>query len=110
MSKKAICIIALIVCICGGATKATPPSVGLHEAVFQGNVEAIRQHIKAGSDLNEKDPMGGSSPLITAAVFGQIEVVRVLIEAGADVNFRNNEGSTPLITAAAFGQVEVAGR
>ena len=108
MGKKAICILVLIACIYGGATKATPPSVSLHEAAFQGNLEAIQQHIEADSDLNEKDPVSGASPLIIAAVFGQIEVVRALIKAGADVNSRNNEGSTPLITAAVFGQIEVA--
>jgi len=108
MGKNAICILVLIACICGCSQKATPPSVSLHEAASQGNLKAIRQHIKAGSDLNERDPAGGGSPLITAAVFGQIEVARVLIKAGVDLNSRNNEGATPLITAAAFGQIEVA--
>lgn len=81
---------------------ASAPDVGLHEAVIQGNIEAVRQHIKAGSNLDVRDPSGGSSPLITAAVFGKTEIALLLIEAGADVNFRNNEGSTPLITAAFF--------
>jgi len=107
MGKKAICILVLIACIYGGATRATPPSVSLHEAAFQGNLEAIQQHIEAGSDLNEKDPVSGASPLIIAAVFGQIEVVRALIKAGADVNSRNNEGSTPLHTAAFFCRTEI---
>ena len=83
------------------------PDIGLHEAVIKGDVEAVRQHIKAGSDLDEKDPAGGSSPLITAAVFGRTEIALVLIDAGADVNFQNNEGSTPLITAAFFCRVKI---
>ena len=108
MGKKAICTLVLIACICGGATKANPPSVSLHEAAFQGNVEAIRQHIEAGSDLDEKDPMSGASPLIIATVFGQTEVLKALIEAGADMNIGNNEGSTPLIVAAVFDRIEAA--
>ena len=78
----------------------TPPSVSLQDAATTGNLGAIQQHIKAASNLNEKEPVGGSSPLNTAAVFGQIEAARALIQGGADVNSRNNDGATPLITAA----------
>lgn len=108
MGKKTICILVLFICIWGGATKAIPPSVSLHEAAMQGDLEAVRQHIKVGSDLNERDPMSGATPLIIATVFGQIEVLKALIEAGADVNSRNNEGSTSLITAAVFNQIGVS--
>ena len=85
----------------------TPPSVGLHQAALEGNLEAIRQHIEAGADLNEKDPLGGSSPLIVAATFGQTDVARALIEAGADVDQKNNDGSTALLTAALFCHTEI---
>ena len=84
-----------------------PPSVDIHTATFLGDLKAIHQHIKAGSDLDERDPTVGSSPLITAAVFGKTEVAKALIEAGADVNLQNNEGSTPLITAAFFCRIEI---
>ena len=83
------------------------PNVGLHEAVIKGDAEAVRQHIRAGSNLDEKEPSGGSSPLITAAVFGKTEIALLLIDGGADVNFQNNEGSTPLITAAFFCRMEI---
>ncbi|WP_224995934.1 ankyrin repeat domain-containing protein [Cesiribacter sp. SM1] len=79
-----------------------PPDVDLHTATVSGNLDAVKQHIRAGSDLNEKDPFGGSSPLITAAVFGKPEIAKALIDAGADINFQNNDQSTPLITAAFF--------
>jgi ankyrin repeat protein len=45
-----------------------PPGVSLHVAALQGNIDAIRQHIKAGSDLNEKD-VYGSSPLMAVSQF-----------------------------------------
>lgn len=85
----------------------TTPKMGLHTAVAEGNLEIVRQHIMAGSDLNIKETTGGSSPLISAALFGRTEVALALIEAGADVNFKNNEGSTPLITAAFFCRPEI---
>jgi hypothetical protein len=88
-------------------TASAPPSISLHAAAAQGNLEAIRQHIEAGSDLNEKDPEGGASPLSTAALFGQAEVAMALIEAGADVNFRGNDGATPLHVAAFFCRTEI---
>lgn len=68
-------------------------SVSLHVAALQGNIDAVRQHIKAGLDLNEKDAWG-STPLIIAATFGKTEVARALIEAGADIEIRDNNGST----------------
>lgn len=85
----------------------TPPEVDLHTAVISSNLDAIRQHIAAGSNLNEKDPFGGSSPLITAAVFGKTEEARILIDAGADLNFQNNDGSTALHTSAFFCRPEI---
>jgi fucose 4-O-acetylase-like acetyltransferase len=81
--------------------------VTLHEAAITGDMNAIKQHIAAGSDLNKREPSGGSSPLITAALFGKTEVVKALINAGADIDLINNDGSTPLHTAAFFGRVEI---
>ncbi|WP_353124372.1 ankyrin repeat domain-containing protein [Parapedobacter pyrenivorans] len=86
---------------------AEVPQVDIHTAVVTSNVDALRQHIAAGTDINAKDPFGGSSPLITAAVFGKADLAKILIEAGADLNFRNNDGSTALISAAFFGRPEI---
>jgi uncharacterized protein len=84
-----------------------PPEVDIHTAVLTDNLDALKQHIAAGTDLNEKDPFGGSSPLISAALFGKKEAAELLIEAGADVNFQNNDGSTALHTAAFFCRPEI---
>ena len=92
----------------GAATeKVKAPQVDIHTAVVTGNEEALRQHIAAGTDINAKDPFGGSSPLITAAVFGKADMASILIDAGADLNFQNNDGSTALISAAFFGRPEI---
>jgi peptidoglycan/LPS O-acetylase OafA/YrhL len=88
-------------------TEKVIPEVGLHEAVIRGDIEAINQHIKAGSDLNAIEPTGGSTALITVSVFGKTEIAKLLIDNGADLNLQNNEGSTALLSAAFFGNVEI---
>mgnify|MGYP003575021489 CR=1 FL=1 len=113
------CALLLLLSACNGKKEETktgakvavadvkPPEIDLHTAVVTNNIEAVNQHIAAGSNLNERDPFGGSSPLITAAVFGKTEMAKVLIDAGADLNFQNNDGSTALITAAFFCRPEI---
>ena len=86
---------------------AAAPAIGLEEAVFTGNAEAVWQHIAAGTDLNNKNPMSGATPLITAATFGQNEIATVLIEGGADLEVKNNEGATALHVAAVFCREEI---
>lgn len=86
--------------------KVNPPSVDIHTAVFMGNVDAVRQHIEAGSDLNAKDQYG-STPLIIAATFNKPDVAILLIDAGADMNISGNDGSTALHTSAFFCRTEI---
>ena len=83
------------------------PSIDIHTAVVSGNVEVVKQHIAAGSNINEKDPYGGSSPLISASLFGKTKIAKILIDAGADINIQNNDGSTALHTAAFFCRREI---
>ncbi len=92
----------------GSQTRISAPKVDLHSAVFTGDLDAIRQHVKAGSDLNVLEPSRASTPLITAAYLGNAEAAKILIEAGADLNYRNADGSTALHTAAVFDRTEVA--
>ena len=87
--------------------KEGAPEIDIHAAVITGNLDVVKQHIAAGSDLNQPDPFGGSSPLITAALFGNKETTKALLDAGVKVNFTNNEGSTALHTAAFFCKTEI---
>lgn len=89
------------------STAVEAPAIDIHTAIITDNLDAVKQHIAAGSDLNVKDPFGGSSPLISASVFGKQEAAQLLIDAGADVNFKNNDGSTALHTAAFFCRKEI---
>ena len=83
------------------------PTMDIHTATLLGDLDVIKQHIAAGSDLDVKEPAVGSSPLISASVFDKRDVARALIEGGADVNLQNNEGSTALHTAAFLCRLEI---
>jgi len=89
------------------STEIEAPAVDIHTAVVSGNIEALKQHLAAGTNINEKDPFGGSSPLISASLFGKTDMAKILIDAGADLNFQNNDGSTALHTSAFFCRPEI---
>lgn len=85
----------------------TKPSIDIHGAVITGNLEAVKQHIEAGTDINQKEAMSGSTPLMTAATFNKPDIAKVLINANADLSVKNNDGGTALHTAAFFGRIEI---
>jgi fucose 4-O-acetylase-like acetyltransferase len=102
----AILAVSLLTIAGCGKQEDPTPHVSLQIAALQGNIDAIHQHINAGSDLDVKDEYG-STPLIIATTFGKTEVARALIEAGADMKITNNEGATPLHIAAFFCRTEI---
>ena len=86
---------------------AKAPDTSIHDAVSKGNIEAVKHHIAAGTDVNAKN-RGGWTPLHRAAWKGHKEVVELLIAAGADVNAKDDYGQTPLHYAALRGHKEIA--
>ena len=78
----------------------------LHKACDKGNIEAVKQHLADGADVNTKDKYGWT-PLRYAAN-GHKEIVRLLIAKGADVNAKTLSGWTSLHGAAIDGHKEVA--
>ena len=83
-----------------------PPATPLPVAVITGDLAAVRQHIEAGTDLNQRDDFG-STPLVIAAVFDRPEMTDVLLAAGADPTLRDPQGSTPLHIASLLGRTRV---
>jgi len=69
--------------------------VGIHQAGREGNIEAVKYHLAAGTDVNAKDEEG-ETPLHLAAGGCRKEVIELLIEKGADVNAQGVGGMTPL--------------
>ena len=71
----------------------------LHDAVEDDDMEAVRQLVEEGADVEAKDA-DGDRPLHLAAQNGHLEVVRVLVEAGADLEAQVAAGARPLHLAA----------
>ena len=88
-------------------SKIEAPEIDIQTAILTGNLEAVKQHVKIGTEINRKDAITGSTPLITAASFGKDDIVKVLIDAGADLSLKNNDGATALHSAAFFCRVEI---
>jgi ankyrin repeat protein len=86
---------------------AEAPDISIHKAAKEGNIEAVKQHIAAGTDVNEKDDFFGRTPLYDSAMRGQKEVAELLIANGADVKVKDIDGWTPLRKAAYYGHKEI---
>ena len=79
----------------------------LLDAAWDGNIEAVKQHLAAGTDVNAKNQYG-TPPLHYAVLYDHKEIAELLIEKGADVNAKAGFGSTPLHDAAFSDLKEVA--
>ena len=68
-------------------------------AAKKGDIEAVKQHLAAGADVDAKT-WDGTTPLHNAAVYGHNEIAELLIANGASVNAiivsGRNQGKTPL--------------
>ena len=99
-------IIIAIVLLVVFLREPKPPKISIHQAAKDGNIEAVKQDLADGTDVNAKDDKG-RTPLHDAAEEGQKEIAEMFIAAGADVNAKNNLGGTPLHEAAASGHKEI---
>ena len=84
----------------------------IRHAARYGNIEAVKQHVVAGTDINAHGGKYDGTALHEAAAQGHKEIVELLIEEGADVHAKVNSGleggMTPLHWAAREGRKEVA--
>ena len=87
------------------------PDISIYKAAYNGNIEAVKQHLATGTDVNAKDFVGWT-PLHHAVNGSRKETVNFLLAKGADVNViiesGGFKGKTPLDVAKITRQYEIA--
>jgi len=86
---------------------AKAPDISIYIATSTGNIEAVKQHLAAGTDVNE-EVLGEVIPVHTAARYGHKEIAELLIANGAELNAKNDIGQTPLDLAIVEKHTELA--
>jgi len=121
MKSQLIAIVAAVLVVgCGESQQSAPapeakpepstvkaPDISIHDAAHTGNIEAVKKHLDAGTDVNAKDE-DGYTPLYAVAGGGHNEIAELLISKGADVNAKDKDGWTSLHEATMGGHKEVA--
>ena len=96
-------IAAVILVGCGEGTS----HLNLYEVAEAGDIEAVKQHLADGTDIELKCTGCGSTALGHAAKRGHNEIAELLIDNSADVNV-NDGGTTPLDVAIIQNKTETA--
>ncbi|NKB54191.1 MAG: ankyrin repeat domain-containing protein [Rhizobiaceae bacterium] len=111
--KKIALAVLLVLQMPTSAGAQRPPSPaqiatydGLHKAAFEGDLEALKRLILAGSDLEVRDG-NGRTPLHVVAYASHEKAVQLLIEAGADANAFDNQKYDIVTIAAVANDLEV---
>ena len=99
--KQLIITIAAVLLV-GCATTESPvsptakaPEISIHQAAAKGDIEAVKQHLNSGADVEARGPNGGA-PLHFAALGGRKEIAELFLTKGADVDAKDDNGWTPL--------------
>ena len=97
-------IAAVVLVGCGESQPPEPPDISIHRAARDGNIEAVKQHLADGADVNAKLDRGYTA-LHYAAHEGHKEIAQLLIAAGADVNVKFDDSLTPLDLVSSRGKM-----
>jgi ankyrin repeat protein len=112
-------IAAVLLVGCGTTQQPKPPTakapdISIHKAAEEGNIEAVKKHLAAGTDVNARvtgKHTTGWTVLHFAAEHGHWEIAELLIDKGADVNAKESGlGTAPLHRAAFRGHEAIVER
>ena len=105
-----ILVVLLALSACGSGVPCTP----LLDAINEGDLDIVREHMESGTDPNRffvwtGSDYAGASALHLAVSLGNKEITEFLLENGADIDIKAREQyeGTPLHWAAYLGQKEM---
>ena len=93
MKHLLLTTIAAVVLV--GCGESEPLDISIHNAVIEGDIQAINQSLEASMDINAKDEKGWA-PMHLVAIDGNKVIAELLLKSGANVNERTDTGWTPL--------------
>jgi ankyrin repeat protein len=76
-------------------------------AIKHGDVEAVKDHLRSGVDINALDRYGQTA-LMLAAHHGHEQIVELLVAQGADLNVTAKYTLSALMLAVVAGQASIA--
>lgn len=82
-------------------------STPLQWAVYDQDLDRVRELIRAGADVNLANSYGANAMQLAAEV-AHTDILRILLDAGADVDSANPEGQTSLMLVARTGNLDAA--
>ena len=83
---------------------AKEPDISIHDAAKAGDINAVKQHLADGVEVNAKNSFGETVLHHSKTK----EIAELLIANGADVNAKSDARSTPLHSALYEGRKEIA--
>ncbi len=104
---KYLLIVTITAVLLGGCEPLQSNGKSLHRAAEEGDIEAVKEHLAAGTDKNVRAGKWGDTPLHRAAFWGYTEIVELLINNEVDVNAKDDYGCTALHDAAEYSHLEI---
>ena len=92
-----------------GCKKPDPPRISIHLAAgqndgTQANINVIKKHLAAETDVNEKDISdGGKTPLMHAVFWGHKEIAKLLVSNGADIDLTDADAGASSLHYSVLG-------
>ena len=74
-----VAAVLLVGCATTAQKSVQAPDISIHAAFKAGNIEAVKQHLAAGADVNAGGPNAGLTPLHRGSYYGLLEIVEIVL-------------------------------
>ena len=109
MKNKKIAILCTLIFALFTTANLFSQESDLEGKVRVNDINAVKELIASGADINQQNERNGyTSLMIAACLRNHEEMAKLLISEGADIDHQNKRGTTSLILACSFNRVEMA--